>query len=264
MLNHKKVRRIIAALCAVVLLEAIAIVVLWFKLPQKRPLVLKPPLVAKGKIAIVIDDWGYHEPNHALLNSLDYPLTMSILPHLAYTKAVALDLHQRGYEIILHLPMEPRENMKLEKETIRVSMDAKTIKNIISRALASVPYALGVSNHMGSKLTANPQAMRVVLGELKLRNLFFLDSYVTGSSVGREISRELGVRFVQRDVFLDNDSDVASIKQQIEKLKMQARLYGEAVGIGHDRKNTLEVLKEALPQLEEEGYKLVFVSELAR
>ena len=171
MVKQKKSKIIIFALCLAVLLEAIALIVLWRKLPKKAPPVVRPPVVMKGKIAIVIDDWGYNPGEAAVLNSLRYPFTMSILPNLAYTRSVAVELHRRGYEIILHLPMEPKESMRLEKDTILVSMDAPTIKQIIDRDLASVPYVRGVSNHMGSKVSEDPKAMTVILQELKKRKL---------------------------------------------------------------------------------------------
>ncbi len=50
----------------------------------------------------------------------------------------------------------------------------------------------------------------------------------------------------------------------VMKLKNLSRKHGLAIGIGHDRKTTLEVLREAMPELEKEGFKFVFVSELVK
>ena len=94
--------------------------------------------------------------------------------------------------------------------------------------------------------------------------MFFLDSFVTANSVAKQIAEKKQIKFVQRDVFLDNSLDPGYIRQQISLLKQKARLKGQAVGIGHDRKITLEILKEEMPKMEKEGYKFVFVSELAR
>jgi polysaccharide deacetylase 2 family uncharacterized protein YibQ len=70
--------------------------------------------------------------------------------------------------------------------------------------------------------------------------------------------------FTKRDVFIDNKQSPDYIKGQVYKLKTRARIYGQVIGIGHDRKTTLEVLKEVMPQLEKEGYRFVFVSELVK
>jgi polysaccharide deacetylase 2 family uncharacterized protein YibQ len=98
---------------------------------------------------------------------------------------------------------------------------------------------------------------------IKKKHLFFLDSFVTGNSLAKQLAEEKKVRFAKRDVFLDNHPDPFYIRQQIEQLKKKARINGQAVGIGHDRKTTLEVLREELPGMEKEGYKFVFVSDLA-
>ncbi|MDO8488789.1 MAG: divergent polysaccharide deacetylase family protein, partial [Candidatus Omnitrophota bacterium] len=104
----------------------------------------------------------------------------------------------------------------------------------------------------------------IVMAESKKRNLYFLDSFVTAKSVCREIANKMKVKFAKRDVFLDNQDNPVYIKQQLMKLKNLARKSGVAIAIGHDRKNTLKVLKEMLPVIESEGYKFVFVSEIAK
>lgn len=229
--------------------------------PKKVP---KIPVVIKGKIAIVIDDWGYNLNNLYILDDIRYPLTMSVLPNLSYSKGVASDLHRRGFEVILHLPMEPREKFRLEKNTIMISMDGTTIRSILTKDLANVAYAKGVSNHMGSRAAEDLKTMGIIFRELKSRKLYFLDSLVSGESVGFDLAHKMRIGFAKRDIFLDNSQDPAYIKGQIYKLKTRARIYGQAIGVGHDRKITLEVLKEVMPQLTKEGYKLVFVSELVK
>jgi polysaccharide deacetylase 2 family uncharacterized protein YibQ len=231
-----------------------------------RPKIVPPriPVAVKGKIAIVIDDWGYNLNNLHIIEQIKEPLNCSVLPNLAYSRRVAEELHSRGFQIILHLPMEPHEKYKLEKDTILTSMDETTIRDIVERDLASIVYAKGVSNHMGSRATEDTRTMGIVFKELKKRHLYFLDSFVSSKSVCFELARKMGLGFAKRDVFLDNKEEPRYIKQQIYKLKLKAKIYGHAIGIGHDRKITLEVLRETMPELEKEGYKFVFVSELVK
>src|SRR3989338_9408006 len=174
---------------------------LWISRPKK---VIKIPTIPKGKIAIVIDDWGYNLDNLYLLDQIKHPFTASVLPRLAYSKAGALELHQRGFQIILHLPMEPHEKYRLEKNTILASMDEQAIINIIVQDLADIHYAIGVSNHMGSKATEDLRTMSIVLNELTKRNLFFLDSRVSPKTICSNLAAKLHVGFAKRDIFLDN------------------------------------------------------------
>ncbi len=215
----------------------------------------------KGKIAIVLDDWGYNTNNLDIAASINAPLTAAILPNLKYSAELSRRLHDMGFEVILHLPMEPREKYKLEKDTITVNMSASKIKSIIDKDLSMLENVKGVSNHMGSKATADARVMRIVLGELKKRGLYFLDSY-TGKTVVAKIARQIGIPFAGREVFLDNSNDEKYIKAQLDELKEKAGSRGYAIGIGHDRKKTLQVLAEMVPELKRQGYKFVYVSQL--
>jgi polysaccharide deacetylase 2 family uncharacterized protein YibQ len=244
----------------------VLIIILQWVFIITRPKIVpsKIPVAVKGKIVIVIDDWGYNLNNLHIVEQIKYPLTCSILPNLVYSRRVAGELHARGFQIILHLPMEPHEKYKLEKNTITTSMDETTIGNIIAEDLAGIVYAGGVSNHMGSLATEDLRTMEIVFKELKKRHLYFLDSLVSSKSICFELARKMGLGFAKRDVFLDNREEAGYIMQQLYKLKIKARIYGHAIGIGHDRRITLETLREAMPQLEKEGYKFIFLSELVK
>lgn len=241
------------------------IILQWvFIITRPKRLPAKIPVLPKGKIAVVIDDWGYNLNNLHIAEEIKYPLTCSVLPGLNYSERVAKELHARGLEIILHLPMEPHEKYRLEKHTVMVSLDETSIKNIVVQDLASVVYAKGVSNHMGSLATEDPRTMGIIFQVLKSRRLYFLDSMVSPKSICFDLARKMNLGFAKRDVFLDNIEEPGYIRGQIYKLKTKAKVYGQAIGIGHDRRITLEVLREVMPELENEGYKFVFVSELVK
>lgn len=262
--KEKRYRIIIAVLLGVVAVQA---VMLLRGRPAKEPkeiAVVPPPVVIKGRIAIVLDDWGYNLRNLQTLSKIKYPLTLSVLPNLSYSRQIAEKAHRLGFEIILHLPMEPMEKFRLEKDTILTNMDARQITAILDKDLAAVPYCRGVSNHMGSRATGDIRTMKIVFGELKKRRLFFLDSLVSSRSVCSELAGQMDLPFAKRDIFLDNEEDARYISRQLQKLKSRARTQGKAIGIGHDRPVTLAVLKEELPKLEKEGYKIVFVSQMEK
>lgn len=257
----KRYKTAIFILSILVIIESILLIYLWTTRPRKIP---KLPITIKANIAIVIDDWGYNLNNLHILDEIKYPLTTSVLPHLNYSHTLAEELHRRGFEIILHLPMEPYEKFRLERNTIMTSMDEPNITSIIDSDLANVPYARGVSNHMGSKATEDLRTMSIIFKKLKERHLYFLDSIVTSKSICSDLANKMQLLFTKRDVFLDNKLDPQYIRRQIYKLKTKAKIYGQAVGICHDQETTLETLKEVMPDLEKQGYKFVFVSELVR
>jgi uncharacterized protein len=244
--------------------------IFFLKKPPQKPKALPPvkpvtaPKPAMGNIAIVIDDVGYNNVNFKIIEGIKYPITFSVLPGLSFSEVAAKELSEHGFQIILHLPMEPKEKTELENNTILTSMDEKQIRSIIDLDLATLPEARGINNHMGSKVTEDARCLSIILDELKSKHMFFLDSFVTSKSVARAVAQGKKIKFAQRDVFLDNSRDPVYIRKQIARLKLKARQNGQAIGIGHDRKATLEVLKQDMPEIEKEGFKFVFVSELAR
>lgn len=229
----------------------------------KRPYITRP--VKPARIAIVIDDWGYNLNNLEFLSDISQKLTLAILPNLTYSTQIAkLAASVENREVIVHLPMEPHDsNLRLEENTIMSNMDKRQILSILNKALISVPYAKGFSNHRGSKATEDKNLIKIIFTEIKKRNLFFLDSLATNKSTAEEISKDLNIKFAKRSIFLDNIDEPAYIKRQLVKLVNAALRTGQAVGIGHDRAGTLKVLKETLPEFEANGIEIVFVSELA-
>ena len=234
--------------------------------PKKENL-KQPSAPAKGRIALVIDDWGYNKDNVDFLSKIKPPLTIAILPFRTYSRTVAEIAHRQNCEIIIHMPMEPqdKERVDLEPKTLMTYMRKETIADILDGAFKSIVYAKGLNNHMGSLATEDTSFMSHVFAYLKnKKGVYFLDSYVTADSVCREEAQAAGVPFARRTIFLDNKLDYSYIAGQVSALARKAAEDGFAIGIGHDRKLTLRVLDQKIPELEKEGYQFVFVSELAQ
>ncbi|MBN1526571.1 MAG: divergent polysaccharide deacetylase family protein [Candidatus Omnitrophica bacterium] len=235
----------------------------------KRKAPAKPPAVAKKfagpKVAIVIDDFGYSMNNVEQFFSIKEQLTFSVLPHLKYSRRIAEAAKSKGYEVILHMPMEAKgKGSNPEKETITTSMPSSEVVAKLKAALDSVPGATGVSNHTGSKATEDKRVMTAVIRYLKGRNVYFFDSFVTSDSVCRDVSKSLGVRSARRDFFLDNSNDEAAIEKQVAAMKNFAFKKGRAIAICHDRKNTAKVLAKAMPAMADEGVRFVPLSEMVK
>jgi len=255
--------KILGIILLLLVLVALILTSIHKKPPVKKVPVKKARMVS-GRIVIVIDDWGYHLNNLAIIQEIKQPLTCAVLPGLKNSNPVMRELNSYGCEIILHLPMEPKEKYNLEKNTITTTMNAKQIHNILEQALFSVSLAKGVSNHMGSRVTEDKRTAGIVMAEVRKRRLYFFDSFVTKESICQALAKKEKIKCAQRDIFLDNQDDFEYIQGQLTKLKNLARRQGVAIGIGHDRKNTLMVLKEMLPKLEKEGYKFIFLSQAVR
>jgi len=234
--------------------------------------ILNRPPKPKGLVAFVIDDWGYNRKNIERVFEIERPLTISILPNLRYSKYIADRVRKNNgmYDIILHLPLESKSGRAEEDNTIKCNMDEDKILSILDDDITSIPDIVGVSSHQGSKATGDERVMKIVLNELRKRKLFFLDSITSPKSVTSDIARNIRLGYIQRDVFLDitDQTDLEHfedyIKKQMRELMDMVLKEGKAVGVGHNKKATLKVIKDFIPEMEEEGIKIVPLKELVK
>lgn len=223
----------------------------------------EPEAPAIPMIAVVIDDMGYDAANSARAVALPSAVTLSYLPFAPSVSAQVREARRRGHEIMLHLPMEADEHRgKPADRVLSVRAEMPTLRHQLVEMLRSVPAYVGVNNHQGSRFTRDPERMRLVLGELKRRGLFFLDSRTSGGSVGAEVARELGISYAVRDVFLDHDPAPADIRARLADVERIAWQTGGAVAIGHPRTGTLDLLTPWLAGIEARGFRLVPVTDL--
>jgi len=220
---------------------------------------------AVAKIAIILDDVG--EDNAAVedLLQLPYPLTFSILPRSTYAHELSREIWGADQEVMLHMPMEA-ENSRLSMSyllKLTQDMSALEIQNAMDEALSEITFVAGVNNHMGSAFTKNRNLMTILMQYLAEKGLYFIDSKTSQRTSAHILARQWKVRFAARDVFLDGQPGPDYVRQQLRRLKQIALQTGSAVGIGHiQRPVTIAVLKEMLPEMEENGIKLVFASEI--
>ena len=217
------------------------------------------------RLAIIIDDVGYDRAAADALFALPFPLALSVLPNVAHSTDIAEEAYRRGYQVMLHLPMESSNGeSKPEAVQLRSGMSPGEAARLLGRMLETVPHAVGVNNHQGSLATADPGLMAAIMTALRERELFFLDSRTTAATVAHEAAVREGVPAASRNVFLDDVATREAVRQQLALAARHARQQGFAIAIGHPHPATLEALQEYLPQLEAQGIRLVFPSELVR
>ncbi len=242
-------------------------------------------------VAIIVDDWGQalNGPQVVIL-ALPQPLTFAVLPCLPRSGeiaalATALDLPAgtgpgediattslvppypatARREIFLHLPMQPLDYPESDpgQPVLVPGMEAAEVERRLALALASVPGARGVNNHMGSAATADSTLMSVLMRGLARRHLRFVDSLTSPASVAFFEACRAGVPALRNRIFLDADRwSEEAITANLATLVAAARAQGGAVGIAHPYVATAEVLARELPRYEAEGVRFVTVSEL--
>lgn len=215
------------------------------------------------RLAIILDDLGSDRAAADAIFALHYPLTISVLPSHAHSAEIAEEAHRRGYEVMLHLPMQSVGNETPEAHELHPGMPADDIPVLFEQMMQSVPNATGVNNHQGSQATADPALMEELMPILQKWNLFYVDSRTTAATVAYDTAQRLGVRSGFRNVpFLDDVAEVSAVRKQLELALRGTKDKGEAIAIGHPHPATLKALSEVLPQAEGRGVHLVYASDL--
>jgi uncharacterized protein len=220
--------------------------------------------VADARLAIIIDDLGSDRAAAEAVFALGYPLTVSVLPNHEHSVDIAKEAHRRGFQVMLHLPMQSVANETREAQELRPGMPAPEVAALLDQFLQNVPDPAGVNNHQGSQATADTALMDELMPVLRDRHLFYVDSRTTAATVAYDTAQDFGVRSAFRNVpFLDDVAEVAAVRKQLELALRGAREKGEAVAIGHPHPATLQALREVLPLAQGQGVRLVLTSELA-
>ncbi len=215
-----------------------------------------------GRIALVIDDLGRSVEDVRRLGRLAVPLSYAVLPFERATAEVVAALAEERREILCHLPMSPDGGANPGPGALTEDMGPAELARATRAALDAVPGAVGVNNHMGSRLSADRRALEPILAVVAERGLFFLDSRTSPESVAYRTARQLGIPAAERQVFLDPDQSPEAVRFQFERLVDLARERGAAIGIGHPHPVTLEVLAAEIPKARAAGLEFVPVSYL--
>ncbi|HHF5628973.1 TPA: divergent polysaccharide deacetylase family protein [Haemophilus influenzae] len=207
---------------------------------------------AQSKLAIVIDDVGYHSKEDAAIFAMPREISVAIIPAAPYARARNQEAKSQGRDILIHMPMQPVSAVKIEDGGLHLGMSEAQVNDRVNTAKNIVRDAIGMNNHMGSAATADPQLMTYLMTALQEKHLFFLDSRTIGKSVAGKIAKEQGVRSLDRHIFLDDSNEFADVQRQFKAAIHYARKHGSAIAIGHPRPNTIAVLQAGLRNLPED------------
>lgn len=218
------------------------------KVAEKKP--------RRPAVVLIIDDLGQDRESVDRLIRIKQPLNLAVLPHLPHSLYAARSAHRGGKDVILHLPMEPKYSSGYTADdagegVLLLGFSIGQMREELRRNIMAVPNIVGVNNHMGSKFMENEEPVRMVMRELKSRDLYFVDSLTTPNSRGYSVAKRLGVKTLKRDVFIDQGGRGKEYTiEQLDRLVRIAEKNGIAVGIGHPYPQTIDALGEYLPKIE--------------
>ncbi|WP_285889077.1 divergent polysaccharide deacetylase family protein [Paenibacillus glycanilyticus] len=245
--------------CRAAAIGIIALLLLWPVSAGQVTAAEEEQAKSARQFAIVIDDFGNGMDGTEEMLKLPVKFTVAIMPFMPTTQKDAEEAHRLGHDVIVHMPMEPNKGLKkwLGPGAITADLSDAEIRKRVEEAIDNVPYAVGMNNHMGSKITADERIMRIVLTVCKERGLFFLDSRTTFKTVVPKVTEELGVPALGNDVFLDDVYTEQHVAKQITLAKKHLESHDTCIVIGHvgpSGKKTAAVLKASIPSMQSDGH----------
>lgn len=217
-----------------------------------------------GRIAVIVDDFGYtlDRTTAAFLN-VPFPITFAVIPGTDHDRQVAEKARNSGYDVLIHLPMEPL-NGRVEHNgyTVFTNMSQSQIDRVVERARRRIPWAIGINNHMGSKATADRRTMARLMRALKRRGLIFVDSGTNPHSVAYALARQTGVPALRLTTYLDNPKSSQTLRQKLEEVVRALPEKHQAVVIGHARPETAKLLPQEMARWAFRGVKFVRLQDL--
>lgn len=190
---------------------------------------------SRSRVAIIVDDFGNNMRGTEEMFSLPVKITVAVMPFLSTTEKDARRAHELGLDVLVHLPMEPKQGKPewLGPGAVLTRMSDAEVRKQVIAALDNVPYAVGINNHMGSKVTGDERVMGIILAVCKERGLFFVDSHTNYRSVAGRMAREIGLPPVENHIFLDDIHTAGHVTKQMRLVKERALTQNYCVTIGH-------------------------------
>ena len=223
---------------------------------KPKPISIKKD--TRPKLAIIIDDVTLQRQVNKITH-LGYPVTMSFLPPTKIHKYSAKIA--KPFDVyMIHLPMEAGSRRYEEANTLHIGDSLIKIDKRVKEVKKLYPKAVYLNNHTGSKFTSDYNSMDKLMRVLKKYNYIFVDSRTTAKTKAKINAKRYGVRYLSRNIFLDNKQDKYHITLQLKKAIKIAKKRGYAIAIGHPHSITLKTLKESKSLFK--GLHLVYINSL--
>jgi polysaccharide deacetylase 2 family uncharacterized protein YibQ len=226
-----------------------------FNGPERRP-----------RVAIVITGLGVSfNATKSVVGILPGEVTLAFAPFAQKLDEWIDSARGAGHEVLINLPMEPRDYPRDDPGPFGLFMAHDTKQNLrrLDWVLSRMTGYVGVTNYMGGRFTASITALRPILRELRRRGLIFLDSMRTAASVGPKLAPNMELPFVKTDKVLDKVVSRTSIDFELAEIEKLAKIRGSAVALAHPYPLTVRRLQRWIGSLDEKGFVLAPITAVA-
>lgn len=201
-----------------------------------------------------------------VLQSLPAPVALAVTAQSEVAGAWMSRARQDGHEILLSLPMEPFDYPRSDPgpNTLLTSIPVDNNLHRLLWALGKGVGYIGVTTDSGSRFTTNPEAMKPILGVLRLRGLMIFDTKLAPMSVTSELAEKEHVPFATSTLAIPDDQSPDELKTSLRALEKIAKDKGQAIGYISITPLSLNVLSTWVHELPRRGIALAPLSAMVK
>lgn len=220
-------------------------------------------------IAIVVDDFG-SVSGEMLQQWLELPteIDFAIFAGQKHSEETMNRSFAQGRETLVHVPMEPigYPQQNPGENPILVQMDQSEVEKTMLRHINALPLCAGVNNHMGSLATTDHDIMGWVMGVLKKKGKFFLDSRTSNVSIAYQAAQKARIPAYRNDLFLDSpDISEANLESRLRQVQELGAKNNTVIAITHCHSaRKLQYLKDFLKRIQAAGFTLIPLSQVGK
>ena len=217
----------------------------------------------RPKIAILLGGMGLNAKlTQQAIKNLPGDVTFAFAPYGENLQTQVNKARADGHEVLLQLPMEPvgYPANNPGPKTLLASVSAEENLKALHWHMSRFAGYTGITNYMGGRLLATPEALKPVMAEMRKRGLVYLEDASTALTVSKTVAEQTRLSERRAQVVIDADPSAQSIAAALELLEGEAKANGFAIGTGSGLEVTVDAVKQWAEQLQERGILLVPVS----
>lgn len=175
------------------------------------------------------------------------------------------EARRQGHEILLQVPFEPFDYPANDPGAGTLTVNAGAQANLadLHTAMARITNYTGITNFMGGRFLADPDALEPVMRDLAGRGIMFLDDGTSARSLTGQFAKTLGMPFAASDMVLDATQERGYILAKLDDLERIARRNGIAVGVASAFEVSVDAIATWAEEAKARGIEIVSASAVA-
>ncbi|TDH37658.1 divergent polysaccharide deacetylase family protein [Pseudohoeflea suaedae] len=227
----------------------------------------KPWSGARGtRIAILVGGLGLSQTGtQYALQKLPTEVTVAFAANGNSLQRWMQEARRDGREIMLQVPFEPFDYPRNDPGRGTLTVEAGAEKNIadLHAAMGEITNYTGITNFMGGRFLADPDALEPVMRDIAKRGIMFLDDGSSAQSLTDQYSRAFGIPFAASDIILDGTQERGYILGKLDDLERIARRNGKAIGVASAFEVSVDAIAAWANEAKARGIEFVGVAAVA-